>query len=818
MRHVCFTLAAPDRTTLLAELDRLLALPEPARRAVLERWSDGPIDRLDKRDADGRAARSRLAIVGSLDRADASLAIARARLPGVKAPRFIARAEGIYFSDAADPGRVAFLFPGYGSEYVGMLRELYERVPAVRAWFDELDGEASDIEGLSLTPFIYGGTAAPTDPPGSPVHDLDRGAVLGAVAALALHELLGKLGLHADLSVGHSNGEHAAIIAGGRLAGTRRDVLRWLIESGRAGAALPRPVVPERMASLTLPDRERLAALLACDPDRLFLAMDNSPHQIVAGGEAGAVERLTRLVIASGGVGMMLPFERAFHTPLFADRAAMLGGFYRRMVVQPGRAPVYSCLTSEPLPDDAAALRETMERQWTSPVRFRRTVERMYAQGARTFVEVGPGVTLAPFVTDTLRGRPHVAVSVLAKQRSDIDRVFHMAGELFASGVAIDARALAELSGVDRPVVSSLARDVHQQLAHAAREQLARARLGRARAVTPPDRWPLVGALSPAATAELRAVRTFSRQHDPFVADHALGRPASGPGDPLAVLAFTVSLEMAAQAAERLTGRVPRALTDVRATKWLALDRDRLSVEIHAVLERNHDVLVRLTDEAASVEAPAFEARARFGPDAGAALSLPPLHDARRPARWTAKDFYARYAFHGPSFQTLSDVTAIDPAGIEADVRVTAVPGLPQASCHLDPAVVDCAGQLVAFWLLEARQLEPVFAIIPVAVRRVVIARPPAAPGAVIRCRGRVAVADEFTEGSFVFETLDGEALLSVEGLVQRLMVLPAWLGAIVFGGAPVSTIPARLNEDDRRALGGYGRIWERALAHLQEQ
>jgi acyl transferase domain-containing protein len=556
-----------------------------------------------------------------------------------------------------------------------------------------------------------------------------------------------------------------------------------------------------------------VAALLAAEDGRAFLAMDNSPHQTVAGGEAGAIDRIARDAVAAGGVALALPFHHAFHTPLFKDWAAVLDRHYRRLAFGPGRVPVYSCFSTEPLSADAEQLRRTMVAQWTAAVRIGATIERMHADGVRTFIEVGPGSTLAPLVSDTLRGRPHVAVSVSDKRRGDVEHLHHVLAELFVAGLTVDPRQLAGLSVEPElfgwPVAG---RGVHERLIAEARQQAARFGV----TLDAPEKIaaPLIGVVSSATASSLLARRAFAPETDPFVIDHALGRSGSGPGTPLPVLAFTVSLEIVAEAASRLTGAPVQEIVDARASRWLALDGGRLVVETQATTVGPGDVEVRLAEASARAPLPAFEARARTN-RSGRAADIRRLEAPARPQRWNVRDFYSRYAFHGPSFQTISEVTAIDAGGIEATLRTTIVPGLPPDSCRLDPAVLDAAGQLVAFWLLEHHGLAPEFAIIPVAARRVVIGAPPVPAGTTLACRGTMSRTDGLTEASFVFETPDGRPLMSIDGFVQRLVALPGWLARIIFGGASVSTIPARLDDADRAVLVANWRIWARALAHL---
>jgi len=792
-------LAADQRAEMLETLTRYRNM-SPAQLTAAVRTGGTP------------HGRERLAIVAPASTLQASLDFAIARLPAVTRSRWMARAQGISFTRDQAPGQVAFLFPGQGSQHAGMLRELRSRLAIVRGWFDVLDDAALAAGQPPISALLDdGGSDAERAARSAALHDMERGAQLGTVADLALHDVLHALGVEGDVYIGHSNGEHPAVMAAGRVAAGRAALCDGFVRLGAAGTRLPKPRAPEGLLAISALSRNRLEQLLHARPVNVWFAMDNCPNQLVVGGSQAALATLVTDVVAAGGVAVALPFERAFHTPLFSDWAGTLSAYYRALPLGTGRVPVFSCYTAAPLPDDADQCREVMTAQWTGLILFRDTIERVYADGVRTFIEVGPGSTLTAFVEDVLRGRPHLAVSTSPGSRGEVSQLWHMLGELFLAGLPIDPARLWRLLDDAAPGLEAAA--VHRRLIADTRLRLARAAT---KIIAAQRDLPLLGAVVTDATGGLTAHRRFSRGTDTFVDDHALGRRRSahpGGGFPLPVLPFTLSLEIAAEAARALTGRRVSEIRDVRAARWLALDRGALSLDVAATTTAD-GVWVRLDEAGDHAPGAAFEATVRTGEIAGALPSVPSDPGARPPERWTAATFYERYAFHGPGFQGLSEVRSVGPLGLEADVMITAINGLPTEALDLDPAMLDCAGQLVAFWLLEHEQRAPSFGIFPFSAARVVVAGPPPPAGTRIRCRCAVTLRGTITDATCVFETSDGQLVAAVEGFLQRLIPFPDALARIIFGGEPITYASAIRDIDPEIFSASWG-IWERALAHL---
>ena len=805
----------------------------------------------------------RLAIVAPRAELPERLILARQRLLTLKRPRLVIRKKGIYLGSGAAPGKTAFLFPGQGSQYPGMLQDLYEQLPFARAWFDSLDAAYQRAGKPPPTRLIYRHEGV--DPHekqllDDALLDMREGAQLGTVANLVLFEGITRLGIQADVMVGHSNGEHAAVIAAGMLPLKERERLcAAFCRLGLAGGRLARPSRPEGMITVSGMKPEQTAELLAPYAGDLFLAMDNCPHQQVLAGREIALDAAMQQIIASGGICIKLAFGRAYHTPLFADWAHTLAAWYDQLPLAMANDPVYSCLTGRSMPREPAAVRDLMTQQWTAAVRFRETIESLFQAGIDTFIEVGPDGKLTGFVEDILRGRPHLAVNSSSRQRADILQLRHMLAALHVHGLTVEPLRLRQLTADEHPPLTvsqppalptaaiasnrTIAAPGWQAMVNVHRGLITQAKNGQERVAaqiqrltrvesaaltqSTPAHYPLLGTQVRAEGAQQITERTFSISNDPFVTDHSLGRqPAVGSGTfPLPVLAFTTSLEIIAEAAQRWAGRPAAVFTNLRAHRWLALDGGALTVRTETE-QLGTAVNIRLF-ESSAVPGPAFEGTAHWASAKPPGADLFPLEaNAAPPARWNAARFYQHYAFHGPSFQGLARVLGVGAQSIEAELRVTDIPGIAPHTLQLDPALLDCAGQLVAFWLLEYKHRPPSFGIFPYAARRVTRYRRFPPTGSSIRCRGHLALQPGgVTEASFVFMLSDSQPIATIEGFAQRLVEFPQPLARRIFAGETAelsqavdispARIARRIDIDEWLLLTESWGIWARALAHL---
>ena len=186
--------------------------------------------------------------------------------------------------------------------------------------------------------------------------------------------------------------------------------------------------------------------------NRLFIAMDNCPNQIIVCGTEDVIERAMRDLSALGAVCSTMPFQRPYHTPLYSPN-----GFEHKKPsdssnLRPPLVPVYSSSTASLFPDNTDEILRQMNEQWEKPVRFRETIECMYNDGFRLFLETGPRGLLCGFVNDILAGREFLALELDVAAQSGPFRIAQTLAGLFVNGVALNLERLYE--GLNRRQVS----------------------------------------------------------------------------------------------------------------------------------------------------------------------------------------------------------------------------------------------------------------------------------------------------------------------------------------------------------------------------
>jgi acyl transferase domain-containing protein/phosphopantetheinyl transferase len=424
--------AAATPAALLAKLERLrAALSWPLADASLADIAAASIGR------DGEAGPARVAIVATSpgDLAD-KLGKAAERLQAGRA-EFQVR-SGIYAAERARPGKLAFVFPGEGAQYQGMLGDVLIAFPEARRWFDFWES------------LYQGSEVRPSDcvfPPPTTVEQsvLDRlegelftvamGSEATFIGSQALLAIMRRLGVVPDGLVGHSSGEHTALRAAGVLGregwqeleasiGQLKQLYQNLEAAGEVtrGALLTVGAVP----------RERALAL--ADGKDIHLALDNCRQQVVLFGPRQKLEELAATLGKEGGLCAFLPFDRPYHTPLFAPAAEMIERSYRDMSFLPPSVPIYSCATAAIMPSDPAEIRKLAAEQWRTCVRFTETIRQMHAEGFDTFVEVGPSANLSGFVDNILEGKDALVVPLDSRRRSSLVQLLHAIGRLWVSG------------------------------------------------------------------------------------------------------------------------------------------------------------------------------------------------------------------------------------------------------------------------------------------------------------------------------------------------------------------------------------------------
>jgi acyl transferase domain-containing protein/NAD(P)H-dependent flavin oxidoreductase YrpB (nitropropane dioxygenase family)/NAD(P)-dependent dehydrogenase (short-subunit alcohol dehydrogenase family) len=429
-----FVWRAPDRDQLAADLDRLqrtlAAGSRPALRDLAHTinvaadsarsLSDGPI----------------LAIVATtLDDLETKLSRARQAIESDQAT--LNDPRGLYFAErpAFRGATVAFVFPGQGSQYAGMLGDVVLAFSEVRQGFEQVDDVLRARNRRAIGPLVF--------PP--PVFsEEERKAQQTALcppdvaqpsvgaACLGLLRLLSAFGLEPDMVAGHSYGELVALHGAGSLTSEA------LIELSEARGRLLLEAAgdtPGAMAALAAGPAQ-VNALLDGLPG-VFAVNWNGPSQTVISGLNSSVEQVVDRARSLGLRAQALPVVCAFHSPLVSSARDPLARLVSSLHPSEPRKPIYSNATAAPYPNGAEAIATQLGEHLAQPVRFAEMIEAMHAAGARVFVEVGPGGVVSALTASILAGKPHLAVACDHPGQPGVPSLLQALGRLAVAGVPV---------------------------------------------------------------------------------------------------------------------------------------------------------------------------------------------------------------------------------------------------------------------------------------------------------------------------------------------------------------------------------------------
>jgi acyl transferase domain-containing protein/phosphopantetheinyl transferase (holo-ACP synthase)/acyl carrier protein len=360
--------------------------------------------------------------------------------------RQIKDTKGIYyFGDSPiRHGKLAFLFPGEGAQYVNMLSDLCIHFPEVRGCFEAADRAVHRPDRIPPSADIFPPPFFSDDDrlkAEARLWEIERATEAVLTADGAIFSLLAELSVTPDMLAGHSAGEWIALAAAGvvdidELVGSM-DRLDSMYRSLSGNTSIP------RMAMLAVgAGRDKVLELVAEIDRRVHIANDNCPHQVVIVTSSEDAEPVTKHLRARGVFVEKLPYDRGYHTPAFTYICEPLREYFSALKIRPHDKLLFSCTTAEPYPTNLDQVLNLVSNTFARPLRFRETVEAMYAEGARIFLEVGPRGNLTAFVDDILRGRPHAAIATDLPRRSGTAGLNHALGLLASLHVPMDLAPL----------------------------------------------------------------------------------------------------------------------------------------------------------------------------------------------------------------------------------------------------------------------------------------------------------------------------------------------------------------------------------------
>ena len=625
-------------------------------------------------------------------------------------------------------GKLAFVYPGVMSFYPDMMRDLAIEYPVCRGAFDELEEALVGDPEFTPSSFIF--------PPAAYYrHDADifrSGAYAQALVStyagcMALTRLLSRAGLEPDGVVGFAGGDLAAMMRSGAAGASpsRPDRVRVIRDIyGIVRKAVNHGGLPEvAMYTAILRRQDDITDIAAKFPaDKVNLAVALSPRQITYAVAKDYEEAFTAAFAERGVRVMKLALDRPFNTPLCEPLVPAIRKFTDTWMKHDPLCDVYSCATADLVPSSwlRSARKETAER-WARPVRFEETVRKMYSDGYRVFVEVGPRGLMTAAVADTLKGEEHAAIALNSIHRSGRLQMQHAIGQLVALGAKLDFSAEFEFHHARKldfdaaislevrkdaemklsrsfPKLTLLSGETVLQGASALAEPRGRGAKAAARAAAVAQKSRRqrqfdFGAMNPLVSdadmlesspgVSVEVTKTFRLSDLPFLGDFALGTSQMSYSDPnlrgLILLALPVGAEIIAEVAGMVVpNRTLIRIDDLSCRRMVSLARGAITLFVRAERissgsPKESAVVVQIRDDSpdSAYTSPVMEATIVLA-DAlppSAPLSVDPLSKPRS-VHWSGRDIYPVRLCCGKRLRGIQFVETWSESGIDYEIEV----------------------------------------------------------------------------------------------------------------------------------------------------
>ncbi|WP_010649380.1 ACP S-malonyltransferase [Oceanobacillus massiliensis] len=293
--------------------------------------------------------------------------------------------------------RVAFMFPGQGSQAVGMGKEFHDEYPMVK----ELFQKANDVLGKDIRGIMFDG-------PAEALTETENAQPSLLLTSIAIHKLLQQENVEPVMTVGHSLGEYSALVAAGAL--TVEDALPLVAVRGK----LMEDAFPKGQgtmaAVLGLNEKEISEALQEITEEVVDLANLNCPGQIVISGSKEGIEKAAAL-LKDKGAKRVLPLNVSgpFHSRLMKPANEEFAAYLDKTPIQDATIPVYANVSAEAV-TSSVEIKDLLLKQLYSPVRFEESINQMINEGIDAFVEVGNGKVLSGLLRKIDKKVPAFAV------------------------------------------------------------------------------------------------------------------------------------------------------------------------------------------------------------------------------------------------------------------------------------------------------------------------------------------------------------------------------------------------------------------------
>ena len=569
---------------------------------------------------------------------------------------------GVTAGRVRSAGKTVFVFPGQGSQWLGMGEQLYGRFPEFARAFDEAVAALDPHLRLPLRQVMWGRDAELLQST-----EFAQSALFAVEVALAA--LLGHWGVLPDVVTGHSVGEITAAYVAGVLS--LSDAATVVAGRGRLMAALP----PGGAMVAVATSEAEVAPLLTAEVN---LAAVNAPNAVVISGTDAAVSAVADELAQQGRRVHRLAVSHAFHSALMEPMLEEFAQLVAGVSASPPRIGLVSNLTGQ-LAGPGYGSPQYWVDHVRQPVRFADGVRAAEALGARAFVEVGPGRGLTAAVEQSLTGEQATSVVMLAKDRPEAESALAALGHLFTIGVAVDwPAAIGNGHRVDLPTYGFVRQRFWLPLGAVGSGNVSSVGLARAA-------HPLLGAVVERPdSGGVVLTGSLSVGGSPWLADHVVDGVVLFPGAGFVELALRAGDEVGCSVVDELTLLAPLVLPPGGAA--------RVQVVVDAAGESGSRAVWVYSRGAAADSMWVLHAQGALSaaqPEPAADLSVwPPVGASAVEAGDVYEVLAARGYDYGPAFRGLR---ALWRRGQEVFAEVSAGEGVTMGGFGIHPVVLDAA-------------------------------------------------------------------------------------------------------------------------------